>query len=447
MIKKYQVFVSSTYEDLIEERKEVTQALLETNCFPAGMELFPASNGKQWEIIKTVIDDSDFYLLIIGGRYGSTTLNKNKKLVSYTEMEFDYAAEKGKPIIAFLIKEPEKLPRNKTEETKKGWNKLKQFRKKVQSDRMIKYWTNKGDLKSAVINGISELKKEKPDGGWIKNSDYIYSSNLNTNNIEKLSRLCAEGETAAFVVSFDTNGYGTTPEAQIVANGNTANSVKPQSDSYTFEGWFRERECINAFDFSDPIKNDVKLYAKWIQAKNSPFEDVKEGQYFFEPVLWALNRSPQIIQLADSTFFHPEQDCTRGQMMVFLWRAKGCPEPKRKSQPFTDVNPEAFYYKAMLWAVENNIVDSVEVTRFNHNSICTREQVVSFLWRICGSPEPSETKERFNDVKSTAAYFKAVLWAAEKHITNGTSKDFFSPNNRCTKGQAVTFLYRALGTK
>lgn len=109
MDKRYQVFVSSTFEDLQEERKEVMQALLELDCIPAGMELFPASNDDQWTLIRRVIDDCDYYLLIIGGRYGSV----NEKGISYTQMEFEYALESGKPIISFLPKHPENIPAGK----------------------------------------------------------------------------------------------------------------------------------------------------------------------------------------------------------------------------------------------------------------------------------------------------------------------------------------------
>ena len=101
MSRKYQVFVSSTYEDLVEERKSVVQALLESSCIPAGMELFPASNEKQWEIIQKVIDDSDYYLLIVAGMYGST-VKQGRKIISYTEKEFDYAVAKKKQILAFV---------------------------------------------------------------------------------------------------------------------------------------------------------------------------------------------------------------------------------------------------------------------------------------------------------------------------------------------------------
>ncbi len=109
MDKKYQVFVSSTYIDLLEERQEIMQALLELDCIPAGMELFPASNDDQWSLIKGVIDDCDYYIVVIAGRYGSLS----ESGLSYTEMEYRYALETGKPVIAFLHKDPDALPKKK----------------------------------------------------------------------------------------------------------------------------------------------------------------------------------------------------------------------------------------------------------------------------------------------------------------------------------------------
>lgn len=176
MQKKYQVFVSSTYEDLIEERKEVTQALLESNCIPTGMELFPASNIKQWEIIKNVIDDCDYYLLILAGRYGSLGLNDSGKKIGYTEMEFDYALETGKPIIAFIHGNIEAIPVAKSESSNAGKNRLKKFRKKAESGRMVKYWSNKDNLKSAVLNSIPSLLQTSPTAGWIKAGSIIDSN-------------------------------------------------------------------------------------------------------------------------------------------------------------------------------------------------------------------------------------------------------------------------------
>lgn len=188
MQKKYQVFVSSTYEDLIEERKEVTQALLESNCIPTGMELFPASSKKQWEIIKSVIGDCDYYLLILAGRYGSLGKNDEGKKMGYTEMEFDYALQTGKPIIAFLHREINDISEKNSEPTQTGKNRLKKFRTKAQTGRMVSYWTNKDNLKSAVLTSIPTLIKDFPADGWIKAGDII---DLNS----KLEITDSEGDT------------------------------------------------------------------------------------------------------------------------------------------------------------------------------------------------------------------------------------------------------------
>lgn len=172
MDKRYQVFVSSTYEDLQEERKEVMQALLELDCIPAGMELFPASNDDQWSLIKRVIDDSDYYLLIIAGRYGST----NDVGMGYTEMEYRYALETKKPIISFLHKDPGLISAAKTEATLDGKDKLRQFRDLVQK-KMTKFWTNSNDLGSVVSRSMIKLTKDFPATGWIKADDNVISEN------------------------------------------------------------------------------------------------------------------------------------------------------------------------------------------------------------------------------------------------------------------------------
>lgn len=165
---KYQVFVSSTYEDLKEERKEVTQAILECDCFPAGMELFPASNRSQWDIIKKVIDESDFYLVVIAGRYGSMGIDDSGAKVSYTEMEFDYAMKNGKPILALIHEDIDQLPSSKTEKNANKIRKLKKFYEKACAGRVIKKWNNKDNLKSAVLSAIVDLKEETEAVGWIK---------------------------------------------------------------------------------------------------------------------------------------------------------------------------------------------------------------------------------------------------------------------------------------
>lgn len=163
MDKRYQVFVSSTYEDLRAERQEVMQALLELDCIPSGMELFPAANEDQWTLIKGVIDDCDYYLVVIGGRYGSVGRNG----LSYTQMEYEYAVANGKPVIAFLHKDTESLAANRCEKTQEGREKLDKFRKLAQ-EKMCRFWTSPADLGSVVSRSLIRLIKDHPAVGWVR---------------------------------------------------------------------------------------------------------------------------------------------------------------------------------------------------------------------------------------------------------------------------------------
>ncbi len=182
-------------------------------------------------------------------------------------------------------------------------------------------------------------------------------------------------------------------------------------------------------------------------AWTNPFTDVKSSDWFYEPVLWAVNAVPQITAGTSETTFSPNKNCTRGQIVTFLWRSQGCPEPTSKTNPFTDVKTEDYFFKAVLWAVEKNVTSGKTATTFAPKENCTRAQAVTFLWRTAGEPEPTSMNNPFTDVGSKQYYYKAVLWAVEMDITKGTSATKFSPNAFCTRGQIVTFLFRAFGPK
>lgn len=184
MDKIYQVFISSTFEDLQEERKEVMQALLELDCMPAGMELFPASNDDQWTLIKRVIDTCDYYLLIIGGRYGST----NEKGISYTQMEFEYALETGKPIVSFLPKRPEDIPAGKSENDPEKQQKLKVFKELAQK-KLVKYWESPEQLGSIASRSMIKLIKDFPAEGWVK-----AGSAVDEKSVKEIARLQRENK-------------------------------------------------------------------------------------------------------------------------------------------------------------------------------------------------------------------------------------------------------------
>lgn len=164
MDKKYLVFVSSTYEDLKEERSAVMQVLLENDAIPTGMELFPATHDDKWELIKEVIQQCDYYVLISAGKYGS--IDKNGK--SYTENEYDYAISIDKPIISFLYEKIDKLTGDKIESTDEGKKKLDEFRVKVSKDRVCRFWKNVDSLAREINSSFQALKKRKPAIGWVR---------------------------------------------------------------------------------------------------------------------------------------------------------------------------------------------------------------------------------------------------------------------------------------
>lgn len=163
MEKKYQVFVSSTYEDLRVERQQVIQALLELDCIPSGMELFPAANEDQWSLIRDVIDECDYYIVILAGRYGSTDPDG----VGFTEKEYRYALQSDKPIIGFLHRDIGSLPQNVCEATSEGQDKLKEFRALVGS-KMCKMWGSPEELGSVVSRSLVNLQRRHPGVGWVR---------------------------------------------------------------------------------------------------------------------------------------------------------------------------------------------------------------------------------------------------------------------------------------
>jgi len=165
MDKRYQVFVSSTYADLKEERQNVTQVLLEMDCIPAGMELFPATDQDQFEFIKRIIDDCDYYLLIIGGKYGSPVIPNG---ISYTEAEYNYAVEKGIPVIALLHESPDEIPFGKSEADPERRVQLQAFRDRVCSGRLVKFWKLATDLPGQVSLSLNKAIKQHPAVGWVR---------------------------------------------------------------------------------------------------------------------------------------------------------------------------------------------------------------------------------------------------------------------------------------
>ena len=228
-----------------------------------------------------------------------------------------------------------------------------------------------------------------------------------------------EGRDQTFTITPD-KGYAV---SNVKIDGKSIGAVK----SYTFEN----------------VSRTHTIEVIFMKANGNPqtgvFVDVATGSYYEEAVDWAVENG--ITKGTDDTHFSPDGICTRAQAVTFLWRAAGSPEPETRAMPFTDVPVGSYYYDAVLWAVENGITKGTSDTTFTPNTTCTRAQIVAFLWRSEKSPAAG-TANPFADVKSTAYYADAVLWAVKENITKGTTNTTFSPDADCTRAQIVTFLWR-----
>ena len=179
--------------------------------------------------------------------------------------------------------------------------------------------------------------------------------------------------------------------------------------------------------------------------EKTSFVDVVEEAYYAPAVKWAVENG--ITSGTSATTFSPDQACTRAQIVTFLWRAAGSPVPTSRQMPFGDVSTDAYYYNAVLWAVEAGITSGTSATTFSPDQICTRSQCAVFLWRAQNAPKVKNAEMVFTDVSGSAYYYDAVLWAVEADITSGTSAVTFSPDQVCTRAQIVTFIYRSVTAK
>ena len=179
---------------------------------------------------------------------------------------------------------------------------------------------------------------------------------------------------------------------------------------------------------------------------SNPFYDVNGTDWFYSAVMWAYYNTPQVTNGKDESHFAPKASCTRAQVVTFLWRAAGRPEPSGSVQQFSDVpktNSYAYCYDAILWAVENGITKGTDATHFSPNATVTRAQFVTFLWRYAGEPAPKNMSCSFNDVNANAFYYKAVLWAVENGVTTGKTATQFAPGATCTRCEVAAFMFRA----
>ena len=245
-----------------------------------------------------------------------------------------------------------------------------------------------------------------------------------------------------YTLNFETNG-GSKIEALRKISGTTVDltAYTPTRSGYVFTGWYADKDLTEKIT-EVKLTGNKTVYAGWQEAESSPFfTDVPIGSYYEEAVNWAVEQG--ITAGTTATTFSPNATCTRAQAVTFLWRAAGSPEPESSVMPFTDVAEDSYYHDAVLWAVENGITVGTSDTTFSPDADCTRGQIVTFLWRSQESPDAGAANP-FTDVAADAYYADAVLWAVENGITTGTTDTTFSPNNDCTRAQIVTFLWRAL---
>ena len=265
-------------------------------------------------------------------------------------------------------------------------------------------------------------------------------------------------DNAQVVLSGAIRGNGA-KEKLVIKNSDLDFSASSVSSILEFGGGIELIDCTIVQPAGASVKNGAIVTASGDVATGvvitadkphelvNPFKDIKPEDYWYTPVLWAYYHTPQITTGTSADKFSPNNTCTRAQIVTFLWRAKGEPEPTLTVSPFVDVqDPSQYYYKAVLWAVENGITTGTDATHFSPGKGCTRAQVVTFQWRANGKPAPSTTVNPFTDVKADQYYYDAVLWAVGKGVTTGTTATTFSPDKTCTRGQIVTFLYRDMAT-
>ena len=291
----------------------------------------------------------------------------------------------------------------------------------VKANTTYKWRFTPDDDNYTTLTGEVELyHKSSSGGGWYDSYYTIKATAGAGGSISPSGSVSVrEGRDQTFTITPDKS-YAV---SNVKIDGKSIGAVK----SYTFEN----------------VRRTHTIEVIFMKANGNPqtgvFVDVATGSYYEDAVDWAVENG--ITQGTDDTHFSPDGICTRAQAVTFLWRAAGSPKPETRTMPFADVPVGSYYYDAVLWAVENGIAKGTSDTTFSPNMTCTRAQIVAFLWRSEKSPAAG-TANPFADVKSTAYYADAVLWAVKEDITKGTTSTAFSPNTDCTRAQIVTFLWR-----
>ena len=278
-------------------------------------------------------------------------------------------------------------------------------------------------MAQAIEKAINALVR-KSSGGDDSDPTYAIEVNKDIQNGEvTVNRRYAErGDTVTITVKPD-NGFKLDELTVIDKNGNELKLTDKGNGKYTF---------------TMPASK-VEIKATFVkEVETSPFSDVSTSAYYYEAVKWAQEKG--ITGGIGNGLFGPNQPCTRAQIVTFLWRAAGSPEPKSMSS-FSDVSADSYYAKAVAWAVENGITTGTGDGKFSPDATCTRAQSVTFLFRAIG--KLVDSKAEFSDVLTDSYYANAVAWAVENGVTNGIGNGLFGPDNSCTRAQIVTFLFRA----
>ena len=296
--------------------------------------------------------------------------------------------------------------------------------KAVVRDKNITEQSEVDAMAKAIEDAIAALEQKPSSGGDSNAPTYAIEVDKDIRNGEVTAnrRYAERGDTVTITVTPD-KGY--TLETLTVTDKNGKEvKLTEKNGKYTFTMPASKVTVTATFMDDNTMLNF--------------FVDVKASDYYYDAVLWAAQNG--ITSGTDAEHFSPNQPCTRAQIVTFLWRAAGSPEPKAMSS-FADVSTDAYYAKAVAWAVENGITTGTGDGKFSPDATCTRAQSVTFLFRAIG--KLVDSKAEFSDVLTDSYYANAVAWAVENGVTNGIGDGLFGPDNSCTRAQIVTFLFRA----
>ena len=295
--------------------------------------------------------------------------------------------------------------------------------KAVVRDKNITEQAEVDAMAKAIEDAINALDWKSSGGGSSSPSYSVTTPGKTENGTVTVSPRSAEKGDTVTITAKPDSGYQLDDLTVTDKNGNELKLTDKGNGKYTFT--------------MPASKVEIKAtFVKEVEA--SPFSDVSTSAYYYEAVKWAQEKG--ITGGIGNGLFGPNQPCTRGQIVTFLWRAAGSPEPKSMSS-FSDVSADSYYAKAVAWAVENGITTGTGDGKFSPDATCTRAQSVTFLFRAIG--KLVDSKAEFSDVLADSYYASAVDWAVENGVTNGIGDGLFGPDNSCTRAQIVTFLYRA----